>query len=88
MTANLERASEHPLAAAVVSHAEELGLEVRNATSFELLTGNGVIGEVEGRRVVVENRKLMDDLGIEPGELATRAEELHADDQTVMFVCC
>ncbi|HYQ90524.1 MAG TPA: HAD-IC family P-type ATPase, partial [Candidatus Competibacteraceae bacterium] len=54
--------------------------------SFESLTGKGVIGEVEGRSVVLGNRTLLEQQGIDPGELAERAEILRADGQTVMFV--
>jgi Cu+-exporting ATPase len=45
-----------------------------------------VVGEVDGRRVALGNRKLLDELGLDPGELATKAEELRNDGQTVMLV--
>jgi Cu+-exporting ATPase len=50
------------------------------------VTGKGVTGRVEGRRVALGNRALLDELGIEPGDLAGTAEELRRDGQTVMFV--
>ncbi|MEP6920839.1 MAG: heavy metal translocating P-type ATPase [bacterium] len=84
--ASLERGSEHPLAAAIVSGAEERGVEVVNTKSFESITGKGVKGEVEGQKVALGNRSLLLDLGIDAGELAERAEQFRADGQTVMFV--
>ncbi len=84
--ASLEKSSEHPLAAAIVSGAEERGIEVVNAQSFESVTGKGVKGQVEGHVVALGNRGLLDDLAIDPGELAQQAEKLRTDGQTVMFV--
>jgi Cu+-exporting ATPase len=84
--ASLERGSEHPLAAAIVAGAQERGIELTNAASFQSLTGKGVTGEVDGRKVSLGNRALLDEFRIDPGELATKAESLRADGQTVMFV--
>ncbi|PYS67827.1 MAG: copper-transporting ATPase, partial [Acidobacteria bacterium] len=86
MAASLERGSEHPLAAAIVGGAQELGVGLTNATAFDSMTGKGVKGEIEGHQVALGNRALLDDLQIDPGELATKAESLRADGQTVMFV--
>jgi len=85
-TASLERGSEHPLAAAIVSGAQERGVEVVKTQSFESITGKGVKGQVDGHAVALGNRSLLDDLGIDPGELAGQAEKFRADGQTVMFV--
>ncbi|MDQ3174118.1 MAG: cadmium-translocating P-type ATPase [Acidobacteriota bacterium] len=84
--ASLERGSEHPLAAAIVSGAQERGVEVVNTQSFESITGKGVKGQVDGHAVALGNRSLLDDLGIDPRELAGQAEKFRADGQTVMFV--
>jgi Cu+-exporting ATPase len=84
--ATLERGSEHPLAAAIVSGAEERGVALGDAHGFESITGKGVTGVVEGEQVALGNRALLDGLGIDPGELATRTEELRGDGQTVMLV--
>ncbi len=84
--ASLERGSEHPLAAAIVSGALERGVEVINTQSFESITGKGVKGQVDGRAVALGNLALLDDLAIDPGELAGQAEKFRADGQTVMFV--
>jgi P-type Cu+ transporter len=86
LAASLERGSEHPLAAAIVAGAEERGVKPTDANAFDSLTGKGVTGEVDGHRVALGNRALLDDLKIEVEELATKAESLRADGQTVMFV--
>jgi Cu+-exporting ATPase len=86
LAAGLERGSEHPLAAAIVAGAEARGVEIPSAQEFASVTGKGVTGRVDGRRVALGNRALLDELGIEPGDLARRAEELRRDGQTVMFV--
>ena len=86
LAASLERGSEHPLAAAIVNGAQERGVQLVNATAFNSVTGKGVKGEIDGRQVALGNRALLDDLKIDPGALATRAESLRSDGQTVMFV--
>ncbi|MDA8122848.1 MAG: heavy metal translocating P-type ATPase [Deltaproteobacteria bacterium] len=86
LAAGLERASEHPLAAAIVAGARERGVVLADAESFESSTGKGVKGKVDGRSVGLGNRKLLEDLGIDPGDLAGKAEALRKDGQTVMFV--
>jgi Cu+-exporting ATPase len=84
--ASLEKGSEHPLAAAIVSGAEERGVDVVSTKSFESVTGKGVKGQVEGHAVALGNRSLLDDLRIDASELAEQAEKFRADGQTVMFV--
>jgi Cu+-exporting ATPase len=86
LAATLERGSEHPLGHAIVEGAKERGVRLANALNFESLTGRGVRGEVEGRRVAVGNERLMSELGAGTGELAERARQLREDGQTVMFV--
>ena len=86
LAASLERASEHPLAAAIVAGAEDRGVALLKAESFESLTGKGVKGNVNGRTVALGNRALLDDLGINAFALAERAEQFRSDGQTVMFV--
>jgi Cu+-exporting ATPase len=85
LAANLERSSEHPLAAAIVSGARERGVEIGDAGRFQSLTGKGVIGEVDGRHVAVGNRSLLEHLKLDTDQLAARAEELRANGQTIMF---
>jgi len=86
MAASIERGSEHPLAAAIVNGAKERGVEPTEAESFESVTGKGVTGRVEGRSVALGNRALMDHIGVDPADLAIRAESFRKDGQTVMFV--
>jgi len=82
----VERGSEHPLAAAIVGGATERGVAPGKAESFQSMTGRGVVGKVDGHDVALGNRRLLDELGIEPGELAAKAEEMRSDGQTVMFL--
>jgi Cu+-exporting ATPase len=84
--ATLEAASEHPLAAAIVQGSIERGISPAKAEQFESITGKGVKGRVEGHAVTLGNRRLMEDERIPTTELATVAEELRKQGQTVMFV--
>ena len=86
LAASLERGSEHPLAAAIVAGAEGKGLQLSKAEKFQSVTGKGVLGTVEGRRVALGNRQLVQDMGIDPGELLERAEALRKEGQTVMLI--
>jgi Cu+-exporting ATPase len=86
LAASLERASEHPLAAAIVRGAEERGIELRPTEAFESLTGRGVRGRVENTQVALGNRKLLEELGVDPGAGAQKAEAMRASGETVMFV--
>jgi Cu+-exporting ATPase len=86
LAASLERGSEHPLAAAIVSGAAERRLELAKAEGFASRTGKGVTGSVESRTVALGNRALLDELHVDVGPLAAQAEKLRTDGQTVMFV--
>ena len=86
LAASLERASEHPLAAAIVAAAQEKGLELRKVEGFRSLTGKGVLGSVESRSVALGNRKLLEELGLNPSALQQQAEELEREGATVVFV--
>jgi P-type Cu+ transporter len=86
LAASLERASEHPLAAAIVKAAEERRIALSDAQSFESLTGRGVRGRVDGTAVALGNQKLLEELGLDASEGSRRAENLRSDGQTVMFV--
>ena len=82
LIASLERASEHPLAQAVVKGAEERKLALQPAENFESITGQGVQGIVAGRRVAVGSGRFMKNL---PQALAERADALRSQGKTVMF---
>ncbi len=86
LAASLERASEHPLAAAIVSGAQDRKIELAKAEAFEALTGKGVKARVLGASVLLGNRALMDDSGVNIDALAQAAESARAEGQTVMFV--
>jgi P-type Cu+ transporter len=81
----LERASEHPLAAAIVRGAEGRGIQPASAKSFESRTGGGVLGQVEGHAVALGNRRLLEELGVNAEGLNERAEALRAEGATVLF---
>jgi Cu+-exporting ATPase len=86
LVASLERGSEHPLAAAITKGAEERRLKLGTAVDFKADTGKGVVGTVDGKRIAVGNKALFDALGVDPGDLPTRADELRKDGQGVMLV--
>jgi P-type Cu+ transporter len=86
LVASLERASEHPLAAAIVAAAQERGLELSEVRDFRSVTGKGVVGTVDGRAVALGNRALLEKLGIAPGPVIEHAETRRREGQTVMFV--
>ncbi len=86
LAAGLERASEHPLAAAIVRAASERGVAPAEAADFESVTGQGVRGRVDGREVVLGNAKLMQAGGVAIGALGAVADELRASGATALFV--
>ncbi|WP_420562909.1 heavy metal translocating P-type ATPase [Thalassobaculum sp.] len=86
LVASLERGSEHPLAEAIVAGARDRGASLSDASDFEAVTGKGVSGTVQGRRVALGNRAMMADLGVEPGTLSETAERLQGEGRTAMFV--
>ncbi len=84
--ASLEKASEHPLAAAIIAGAKEKSIELVTVTDFQSVTGKGVTGTLQGKRIAVGNAALMQDLGASSEALQERAESLRKEGQTVMFV--
>ena len=86
LAASLERASEHPLAAAIVRGAEARELRLTSPTEFDSQTGRGVVGRIENRRLALGNRKLLDEQGIDAMALHTRADVLRGEGQTVMYL--
>jgi heavy metal translocating P-type ATPase len=86
LAASLERASEHPLAAAIVGAAEARGLALAAVEGFESVTGKGVRGTIGGRRVAIGNAKLLADAGIDATTLEGRAQALREEGQTVVLV--
>jgi Cu+-exporting ATPase len=86
LAASLERASEHPLAAAIVAGAQARTLPLMEATDFQSRTGKGVVGTVDGRAVAVGTAALLGELGIDAAALDARAETLRREGQTVLLV--
>ncbi|MEK6683905.1 MAG: heavy metal translocating P-type ATPase, partial [Nitrospirota bacterium] len=84
--ATLERASEHPLAEAIVRGAEEKGITLGQTNNFQSVTGKGATGEVEGHQVALGNLKLLESLGIDAGGLPQQADRQRSEGQTVMFL--
>ena len=84
--AAIEAGSEHPLAAAILLGAEARGVKLVKAESFASVTGQGVKGRVEGKHVLFGNQRLMQSAGIDAAPLASRAEAMRKDGQTVMFL--
>jgi Cu+-exporting ATPase len=84
--ASLERASEHPLAAAIGKGAEAQGLKPLPVTEFQSLTGRGVIGMINGRKVALGNAQLMKESGITTDLLASSIETLRKHGHTVMMI--
>jgi Cu+-exporting ATPase len=85
LAAGLERGSEHPLAAAIVRGAEERGLAPPEARDFQSLTGKGVRGTVEGRRVVLGNAAFLAEEGVDAAAMRPRLDALRGEGQTVML---
>jgi Cu+-exporting ATPase len=86
MMASLEKASEHPLAAAILAAAREKKIELLPVANFASLTGKGVSGTVQGARVAAGNAALMLDLGASSQTMEQQAEALRQAGQTVMFL--
>src|SRR6266581_1283363 len=85
LIASLERASEHPLAQAIVKGAEELGLRLSPVEKFESVTGQGVRGEIGGRKVAVGSRRFMESQGAVPASLADKADALRTQGKTALY---
>ncbi|WP_256939163.1 copper-transporting P-type ATPase [Ensifer adhaerens] len=86
MAATLERASEHPLAAAIVESATERGLALGNAEDFDSPVGKGVTGSVEGRKLIIGSHRIMEESGVDVSALTREAEDLRGEGATVIFV--
>jgi Cu+-exporting ATPase len=85
LAASLERASEHPLAQAIVAAAEDRGLELAQVSDFDSPVGKGVIGKVEEKSVALGNAKYLTGLGVDTGTLAENADQLRRDGATAIF---
>jgi Cu+-exporting ATPase len=86
LAATLERASEHPLAAAIVREATERNLPLSEAQDFASPVGKGVTGTVDGRKLVIGSHRIMAEEGTDVSALAGEAEGLRSEGATVIFV--
>lgn len=86
LAASLERASEHPLAEAIVKGALGRNLELDKVDNFQSFTGKGVIGGVDGHQVAVGNSKLLKELNIDVNDIMKEAEKLNKEGNTVVLV--
>jgi Cu+-exporting ATPase len=84
--ASVERASEHPLALAIVKAAEERALKTADVNEFDSPTGKGVIGIVQGKQVALGNEKFLTEVGVNVSDLSANADELRRDGATAIFV--
>lgn len=84
--AALEKASEHPLAGAILEAAAARGVQPAAVEEFQAVAGKGIRGRVAGKEVLVGNQRLLEEAGIKVGSLAAAAERFYADGQTVMYV--
>src|SRR5690606_36952620 len=86
IAAGVERASEHPLALAIVDTALERGIEIPPVSDFDSPTGKGALGIVEGQRVTLGNARFLAESGIDTGPLAAEADALRGDGATAIFM--
>jgi Cu+-exporting ATPase len=86
LVAAVERHSEHPLAAAIVAHAREAGVQVHEVSDFVAEAGRGARATVDGRTVLVGSRRLLDDAGVEVMALVETAERWAGEGQSVVYV--
>lgn len=86
LAASLERSSEHPLGAAIVAAATDRGLQLTSVQDFDSPVGKGIVGTVEGKRLVIGNRKILADAGIAAAALDAEADALRQDGATVVHM--
>jgi Cu+-exporting ATPase len=86
LAASLERGSEHPLGAAIVEAAVKRGLKLEDASEFDSPTGKGVIGKVQGRRIVIGNAAFLSESGTDPAPLKEEADRLRRDGATAILM--
>jgi Cu+-exporting ATPase len=85
LAASLERSSEHPLGAAIVRAAEERGVVLSEPSGFDSPVGRGVMGEVDGRRIILGGERMMAEHRVELGALEAESARLRADGVTAVF---
>ena len=86
LTAGLERASEHPLALAIVNAATERNIAIPTVSDFDSPTGKGAVGVVEGKRIMAGNLAFLAEAGIDASTLTDQADQLRADGATAILI--
>ena len=86
LAASLEKASEHPLAEAIIQGAKDRRVQIWETENFETITGMGVKGKINGRSVLIGNKKLLSSNGINPDELSLKAEGIQSHGGGAMLV--
>jgi P-type Cu+ transporter len=86
LASGVERASEHPLALAIVAAAEAKGISIPQVSEFDSPTGKGAIGLVDGKRVTLGNARFLEENGIGTAALAEQADKLREDGATGIFM--
>ena len=86
LLASAEKGSEHPLATAIVAHATEKGLELSEVDHFEAITGHGITANIEGKEVLVGNRKLMENHQVDIGNVDSEIEQYEYEGKTAMLI--
>ncbi|MBV2207369.1 MAG: heavy metal translocating P-type ATPase [Pseudomonas sp.] len=82
----LQRGSEHPLAHAVLERCAALGIALPDVQQSQSLTGRGIAGTLDGRPLALGNRRMLDDHGLQPGELAAAAQTWEAQGRTLSWL--
>jgi Cu+-exporting ATPase len=86
LAASVERASEHPLAVAIVTAAEARNVATAAVVDFDSPTGKGAVGKVDGKRIALGNAKFLAELGVDVASLAHRADELRKEGASAIFI--
>ncbi len=84
--ASLENVSEHPLAEAVIEYAKDAGIELLEVKNFNSVTGKGIVGEVDGKKVVIGSENFLNDLSINTQAIQNRANSLRGEGKGIIFV--
>ena len=86
LAASVERASEHPLAVAIVRAAEQRNIAITSVSDFDSPAGKGALGKVDGKRIALGNARFLAELNVDVSVLANQAEELRKEGATAIFM--
>jgi len=86
MAASLERHSEHPIASAIVNYAQSKNIRLKDADDFESITGKGVQGTLESKKIIVGNQKFIEESGVDISPISKQADSLRLEAQTIVLI--